>query len=91
MSKGNRNDPKLDSLNNQHSKSLVNFTGKQTDNVFNYAMVSLFTVITSGTSFSLNASNALATGRVSRFSTMGVSTRNKLRNFAEDIKVEYEQ
>ena len=57
----NRDAPKLDSLNIRHSNSLVKSIFKQTDNVFNDAMISLFTAITSnflpGTSFPLNASN----------------------------------
>lgn len=88
----NRDAPKLDSLNIRHSNSLVKSIFKQTDDVFNDAMISLFTAITSnflpGTSFPLNASNSLP--EFLDLVRWASPPETKLHNFAEDMKVEFE-
>lgn len=96
MSKGiekyNQNDQKMDSVK-QHSMHLVKLRVRQTEEVFNDAMSSLVTAITSRTSrgkaLSSDASDALA--EFLDLVRWASPPETKIHSFAEDMKEEFVQ
>jgi hypothetical protein len=83
----------IDRVNDRHNNSLFKSTIRQSDDVFNDAMSSLFTAIMSqlstGTGLPSDASNTLA--EFLDLVRWACPPETEIHNFAEDIKFNYEQ